>query len=267
MSFTKKNRVRVSEGPRECIEGFFYGTAYAPHRHDTYTFALTTHGVQSFNFRGALCHSMPGDAVILHPDELHDGQAGTDEGFGYRSVCISPSEIQNMLQGQSLPFVKAGVSNNRRLITILKLLTSELDTHLDDAEFNDAVFDLARELVMLSGEPADKGSADYASVKQAQEYIDQNVIEGFSLPDLEHETGQTRWQISRDFRSLLGTSPYRYLVMRRLERARDLLIEGHSIADAAYACSFSDQSHFNRHFRKTYGVTPKSWLKSLNPPN
>ncbi len=256
----KQNRVREFAGSHECIEAFFYGTAYSPHRHDTYTFALTTHGVQSFNYRGSLRHSIPGKAVILHPDELHDGQAGTRDGFGYRSICISPVEIQNALGGRALPFVKKGVSKSRRLIAILNILMSELDTNLDGAEFDDTIFDLATELMTLSGAREKIRSVEYETVKLAQEYIDENIIEGFTMSDLEHQTGQSRWQISRNFRSFLGTSPYRYLIMRRLEQARHMLLNGHSITDAAYAYSFSDQSHFNRHFRKTYGVTPNSWL-------
>lgn len=259
----KQNRVRKSTGAHECIEAFFYGSAYAPHRHDTYTFALTTHGVQSFNYRGTLRHSMPGKAVILHPDELHDGQAGTRDGFGYRSICIPPTALQNALEGRTLPFVKTGVSTSPRLISILNILMSDLDTDLDNAEFDDAIFDLASELRTLSGVQEKIRSIEYEAVKVAQEYIDGNVIHGFSMSDLEHQTGQSRWQISRNFRAFLGTSPYRYLIMRRLDRARRMLLKGHSLTDAAYACSFSDQSHFNRHFRKTYGLTPNSWLTSF----
>lgn len=264
VSDEKQNRVRRSAGSRECIEAFFFGAAYAPHRHDTYTFALTTYGVQSFNYRGSLRRSMPGKAVILHPDELHDGHAGTEGGFGYRSVCISPAEIQKVLGGRSLPFVETGMSESSQLIATLQILLSELDATLIDAEFDDTIFDLATELAVLSGEPDKKCFADYASVKRAKDYIDGDVIEGFAMSDLEHQTGQSRWQLSRDFRLLLGTSPYRYLIMRRLDRARQLILKGYTIADAAFACSFSDQSHFNRHFRKTYGVSPNSWLRSLS---
>ena len=72
-----KSWVSRADGETERIEACFSGLAYAPHSHDTYTLALTTQGVQSFNYRGELRHSLPGEVVILHPDETHDGQAGT----------------------------------------------------------------------------------------------------------------------------------------------------------------------------------------------
>ena len=45
--------------------------------------------------------------------------------------------------------------------------------------------------------------------------------------------------------------------MRRLDQARNLLLQGNSPASAAFDTHFADQSHMNRHFKKTYGLTPK----------
>jgi AraC-like DNA-binding protein len=42
-----------------------------------------------------------------------------------------------------------------------------------------------------------------------------------------------------------------------------MLFAGGSMADTATACEFSDQSHFTRHFKKAFGVTPKRWVDNL----
>ncbi|MGA9333067.1 MAG: helix-turn-helix transcriptional regulator, partial [Rudaea sp.] len=65
--------------------------------------------------------------------------------------------------------------------------------------------------------------------------------------------------------ALFGTSPYRYLSMRRLEKARELMLEGCSLAEVAAACRFSDQSHFTRQFRKAFGITPGQWTACVRP--
>jgi len=201
--------------------------------------------------------------VVLHPDELHDGQAGTDSGFSYQSIYIPPAKIQDVLGGRALPFVNTGVSSSPCLPSILKALLAELESPLDQDEHDDTIFDLAMELEFLSGNCPKAQRRNYEAVMMAKNFIEDNLDAGFTLTELEKETDQSRWQLSRDFRLLLGTSPYRYLVMRRLDRARKLLLDGVSIADAAHTCIFSDQSHFNRHFRKTYGMTPKTWLSSI----
>ena len=82
-----------------------------------------------------------------------------------------------------------------------------------------------------------------------------------TLDTLAEASGLDRWQLCRDFRSLYGTSPYRYLTMRRLDWARRLMLSGHSIADSALTAGLFDQSHMARHFTTTYGVSPARWLK------
>ena len=76
---------------------------------------------------------------------------------------------------------------------------------------------------------------------------------------LERLTGLSRFALARHFRDLLGTSPYRYLVMRRLERAKGLIAGGTSLAQSAIASGFADQSHMTRHFKQAYGVSPGQW--------
>jgi AraC-like DNA-binding protein len=76
---------------------------------------------------------------------------------------------------------------------------------------------------------------------------------------LEGVAGLSRYALARHFRACLGTSPYRYLVMRRLVRARSLIRCGTTLVDAAAACGFADQSHMTRHFKKAYGMSPGRW--------
>src|SRR5437763_4830671 len=79
--------------------------AFEPHRHDTYTIGITTSGVQTFRYRGERHVSLPGQLVILHPDETHDGSPGTDEGFGYRALYVAPELVREALGDAELPFV------------------------------------------------------------------------------------------------------------------------------------------------------------------
>ncbi|HBO7078925.1 AraC family ligand binding domain-containing protein, partial [Pseudomonas aeruginosa] len=73
-------------GAVERIEAYFAGHGYDPHRHDTYAIGQTLAGVQSFRYRRSQRHSLPGGCLVLHPDELHDGEAGSQEGFRYRML-------------------------------------------------------------------------------------------------------------------------------------------------------------------------------------
>jgi AraC-like DNA-binding protein len=249
-------------GTVERIEACFSGTAFTPHRHDTYAIGVTLEGVQSFDYRGVTRHSLPGQFVILHPDELHDGRAGDDRAFRYRTAYVAPAHIQDALGGCPLPFIAGAVSSDRRLKAAIRSLLVDYDRPLSEAEYQDVVHDLAQALQRVTGVARALTSVNRQAAKRAREVIEARDGKDVSLAELEAVTGHDRWQLSRDFRALFGTSPYRYLVARRLDKARSLLLAGHGIAESAIASGFADQSHFGRTFKKTFGVTPNAWLRA-----
>ncbi|MNE11908.1 transcriptional activator FtrA [compost metagenome] len=247
-------------GGLQRFEAFFAGHGYDLHRHDTYAIGHTLAGVQSFQYRGGWRHSQPGATIVLHPDEAHDGEAGTESGFQYRMMYIEPALIQQMLGGQPLPFIKTGLSNDPRLFATTGALLRSLDCPLDPLEEQDALFDLAQALSTVSGVTAKRSGFDYVAAQRAREYIHSALDRTVTLDELAQHSGRDRWSLSRDFRLLFGTSPYRYLTMRRLDMVRALLTQGQTLVSAALIAGFTDQSHMTRQFSKTYGLPPARWL-------
>lgn len=247
------------------FEAYFAGHGYDLHRHDTYAIGHTLAGVQSFQYRGGWRHSLPGATMVLHPDEVHDGEAGTETGFQYRMMYIEPALIQQMLGGQPLPFIKNGLSADPRLFAATQTLLRSLESPLDPLEEQDALFDLAHALNHQSGVKARRPGFDYVAAERAREYMHSALDRTVTLEELAHHSGRDRWSLSRDFRLLFGTSPYRYLTMRRLDLVRSLLIQGQSLVSAALIAGFTDQSHMTRQFSKAYGLTPARWTKMHRP--
>ena len=249
----------------ERIEAWFGGHGYDPHRHDTYSIGRTLAGVQSFNYKGALRHGVPGNTLVLHPDELHDGMAGTAAGFRYRMAYVDPAAIQNILGGQPLPFVAGGLSTDPRLYRASEAFVQALDHPLETLEEQDALYDLAMALRAVAGKPRGRKRLDYRAAERARAFILEHLDLGITLDMLEQASGRERWSLSRDFRTLYGTSPYRFVTLRRLDRFRGLALDGFTLVDAALAAGFHDQSHMTRHFTRCYGVSPLRWLERLRP--
>ena len=93
----------------ERIEAAISRYSYEPHRHDTYAIGVTLEGVQTFFYRGARRVSLPGQCLILHPDEIHDGAAGDATGLRYRMLYLDPAVLDRALAplGETLPFIAA----------------------------------------------------------------------------------------------------------------------------------------------------------------
>jgi AraC-like DNA-binding protein len=248
--------------PIERVVNRLVGAAFSPHRHDTYTVALTMAGVQAFNYRGAMRHSLPGQVLILHPEEVHDGHCCDEAGFSYRAAYIPPTHVQAVLGGAELPFVANGVSTNPALVAAAMTMVIDCAGVEDPSAYEDALYDLAQAMSDAAGKVAPARIANRAAVIRAREFLDASFVSGARLDQLEQVSGCDRWQLSRDFRALLGTSPYRYLQHRRIDLAKRLLRQGAKLAEAAHGAGFADQSHFGRTFRKAVGLTPKEWLRS-----
>lgn len=243
------------------IEAWFHGPAYAMHRHDTYAIGRTLAGVQRFNYRRSCRDSLPGNTMVLHPDEAHDGQAGTQEGFRYRMIYVEPSLVQEILGGCALPFLEGGVSTDPRLATATEALLAQSGHRFEPLEQSEGLAELAHALAMVAGKPQRQPKGDYLAAQRALDFLQAHRFRTVTLEELEAATGRDRWSLSRDFRLYYGTSPYRYLTMRRLRAVQRSLLAGLSLAHSAMDAGFADQSHMSRHFLKTFGLTPGHWLR------
>jgi AraC family transcriptional regulator len=93
-------------------------------------------------------------------------------------------------------------------------------------------------------------------------YLDQNI----HLADLAHLVEMSPFHFLRLFRLSCGKTPHQYLVERRVEVAKTILLrEDVPLADVAYRVGFADQSHFTRHFRRITGAPPGRLRRERRP--
>lgn len=248
-------------GGVELLEAWFRGPAYHKHRHDTYAIGLTDSGVQAFDYRGAARVSLPGQVTVLHPDELHDGNPGTEAGLGYRLLYVEPVlvfEALRLLTGKAvaLPFVRDPVVTSPTLATAIR--SAFADDH-EPLAVDDLIARLAAGLLEAAASnvrPVTPRHLDVAAIERARQFLDAEKTRVVRSWELEAVTGLSRYELARQFRAVMGTSPYRYLLMQRLAYARTLIALRRPLVDVALEAGFADQAHFTRVFTAALGITP-----------
>ncbi len=269
------HRLRFGSGAAgiERLEASLVGEGFATHRHDTYAIGMTLRGVQTFRYRGELRHCLPGEWHVLHPDEPHDGVAGTDEGFGYRIIYLDPSLVQEALGGAPLPFVADPVIGRRDADPALAACLRDIDEPLDEVERLTLTLRVVHTLVRHSSvrnssagssvRPGVRAPLALEALARVRDLIADDPTVRHTLAEFEQVSGLDRWTVARRFRVAFGTSPTRFRTMRQLDLARRLLRDGVPLAEAAQLAGFADQAHMSRMFKRAYGLTPARWTAAL----
>lgn len=98
---------------------------------------------------------------------------------------------------------------------------------------------------------------------EVREHIEASLDERLTLTRLARICGMEPYRFTRAFKDATGVTPYQYTLEARINRAKTLLSDGDaSIAEIAFSCGFSSQSHLTSTFSKRVGVAPGSYRRS-----
>lgn len=97
-------------------------------------------------------------------------------------------------------------------------------------------------------------------VTQAIDFIEQNFMKPITLEDICKNIMYSPFYFSRVFKNETGMSPYEYLIHRRLNYAKHLLIKTKLlISEISTICGYESPISFNKSFKKFIGITPKEF--------
>jgi AraC family transcriptional regulator len=114
--------------------------------------------------------------------------------------------------------------------------------------------------VLAARQPARRrdGTLSRAKLHSVVEYIEEHLDACPTLGQMAAVARLNSYHFARQFKTATGVPPHQYVIMRRVERARQLFQGGSdpSQAEVAACASFSDQSQFCHHFKRMLGLTP-----------
>jgi AraC family transcriptional regulator len=110
--------------------------------------------------------------------------------------------------------------------------------------------------------PQFRGGLSSLQMRRATELLEAHLDGDIALQQVAEACELSVSHFSRAFKQTFRTPPYRWLIERRVDRARDLMTNSRlPLADIAIRCGFADQSALNRSFKRIHGVTPGIWRR------
>jgi AraC-like DNA-binding protein len=167
------------------------------------------------------------------------------DGRSVQSACVSA--LDQELLGAVLRFLRAvGTGTDRRVLAPLYL--QEMVYRVLQRE------QYARLLALAAAESASN------PVSAVLEYVRGHLSEPLSVADMAELVSLSPSAFAHLFRDVTGRSPYQFLKEMRLDRARELLIDGNlAVARISKEVGYASVSHFISEFRGRFGVTPRAY--------
>jgi AraC-like DNA-binding protein len=238
--------------------------SFAPHMHDFYAVSLNYGGRGEFACRSQLRDAAPGTCNLIAPGELHTGHATSGDGWMYRNLYIEIPLMTTLLRSldwQRLMDVKFKLPLVRDTILAARLahtfatLTESSSLLQNESLLLSVMARLITHHIEPGHSPSEVGREN-AAILRVKDWLDANSEQNVSVHSLAGLAGLSPYYLVRAFHRQLGIPPHRYQTIVRVNRARKLLASGATISDVAYRTGFCDQSHLNRCFKRTLGVTP-----------
>jgi len=100
-------------------------------------------------------------------------------------------------------------------------------------------------------------------LQRVMTFIDDNITLDLSVSTLAQVAGMSSFYFCRSFKQSTGITPHQFVLSRRMELARHLLLqEPMRLMQVAQKVGFTDQSQFTRVFRKIVGITPSQFRRT-----
>ncbi len=244
------------------LHATFVQHSFAPHTHDGYVFSVIERGVEAFTCRGAL-HYAPKDSLIMvNPDEVHTGYAPSASGWTYR--CFYPSfglleAIGSELGSKSAIFFNKTVTDDTALTKQFMATHQLFSTNTSQLELDSSLHELLAAFIVRHANlnlVAQAAPIEPKAVRMAREYLEAHLTTNISLKEVAAITDLSEFAILRAFKRIHGLPPHAYVLQNRLKQAKAGLRLTKDITQVALEFGFSDQAHFTRLFKKTFGITP-----------
>jgi AraC-like DNA-binding protein len=241
------------------------GHTFPRRTHDQFGIGWMERGAQrSASGRGPV-EAGPGCTITVNPGEVHDGVPIGDAGRSWRILYIEPTCVAEVVRDISedrsdeAEFALPVIEDERVARRVRALFASLTRQDREPLHAQERLWLLLASVLQTGGSRPPVPPA----ISRAQALVDDDPATALTLADLARASGLSRFQVLRGFAQATGLTPHAYLVQRRVQGARRFIADGRSLAEAALASGFADQSHMTRAFVRVFGITPGAYAEAV----
>lgn len=259
--------VTIGGEPVEALRARFGAAPFARHYHETPTIGLVRTGANCFRHGARTSTAGEGEMCIVDPGEVHDGGRA---GIAWSYDCVLPSAALMQRLATAGGFDSYPWFTTSRLASaqawhfeafFQETFAPEPDAELCEELAVNALEALITRTTAARARPLDPCNA---LALRAIEFIEDNLSVAITLRDIAAAAGANSFSVIRAVARQTGLTPRQLILQKRTDRARQRILAGARIADAAQGCGFSDQAHLSRELRKRWGVTPGVFARTAH---
>ncbi len=212
----------------------------------------------------------PGSIMLMRNSEAHKLHIETDTPYERFVVHFSPesifgekSDVYEFIHSRPL-----GVGNkltcsgaSLAYITLCfdrmsRAISSGASREEIHSFFRPVLYELMRTNQSTPDEAPEANSAAESLVSEIILYINNNLTELKGMEFIEQNFYFSRSYLNRIFKKATGSTIWDYVIVKRLMKARNLILSGKPALAASMECGFADYSSFYRQYKKKFGVSP-----------
>ena len=227
-----------------------------------YCFEYVMDGEGTIQVGNQINYPRKGDLYILPKGQNHDYFSSPDHPFEKIWMNVSGSLCDELMHVYNLTGVLIVKQFDIYPIFQEFLNTCEnKELTLDEIYqqcsliFHKLIMKIADRLTSEQNNPGTTTSAD-----EIKDYIDRNIYEYLNIEIISRQVGLSASQINRVFRKAFETTPYEYILNRKIDTAKLLLRNTNlTVKEIAYKLNFADEHYFSNVFFKRTGIRPGSY--------
>ncbi|MEO1395673.1 MAG: AraC family transcriptional regulator [Cyanobacteria bacterium J06634_5] len=254
----------------ELFEAQLFQHRFGKHFHGAYTIGLNEGGRGKCQHQKETHYHYPGSFNCINPGDVHTGAADSEDGWAFRNLYIDSNAIDNLLTqldwpAHTLPRFSNIVVDDPHLVPVFhQVFTAVKEKTASSLEKQSLLLYFFSQLFFRHAQTPHslrEPKPEPKAIALTRQYIEAHCTEPISINQLADLANLNPYYLIRCFHQQVGLPPHSYKKQCQVLQAKQAIHTEMPLADVATKYGFYDQSHLNRIFKRTFGLSPGRYRK------